>query len=59
MIMLAAALVGVPILSRHPMWANEGGVGELQLRSVEAGYYLWIASMVAVAGGAVVRWRAG
>lgn len=42
-------------LKGHPLPANEGGEGELQLRALGTGFYLWGASMLALAGGAVVR----
>ena len=40
------------------MWLAGLRTGELQLRSLGAGYYWGVESMVAVAGGAVVRGRA-
>lgn len=42
-------------LKGHPLPANEGGEGELQLRELGPGFYLWGASMIALAGGAVIR----
>lgn len=49
------ALTAAISLSLNPMPANEGGVGELRLRSFGPGFYLWICSMVALAAGAVTR----
>ena len=39
----------------HPLPANEAGEGELQLRTLGMGFYLWGASMLALALGALGR----
>ena len=56
-----ALLVGLHALAlkTNPLPANEGGVGELQLRSLGAGYWLWLASFVLLALAAVWRGQAG
>jgi|SRR5271165_4269013 len=41
-------------LRTNPMPANEGGVGELVWRAFGTGYYCWVASMAALACGALV-----
>jgi len=59
----AAALAGLAAviathtlaLKGHPLPANEGGQGELQLRGFGPGFSLWIASLLALLGGAVLR----
>jgi hypothetical protein len=45
-------------LKTHPLPANEGGVGELQLRAFGAGYWLWLAAFVLLAAGAAWRGQA-
>lgn len=53
---VAGALVAHTFaLKGHPLPANEGGEGELQLRALGPGFYLWGASMLALAGGAILR----
>ena len=57
------AVIALPITAHalslygHALPANEGGVGELQLRSFGPGFYLWVASAAALAIGALVRHR--
>jgi hypothetical protein len=46
-------------LRANPLPANEGGVGELQLRSFGAGYWLWMASFALLALAAVWRGQTG
>jgi hypothetical protein len=42
-------------LYKHPLPANEAGEGELQLRALGIGAYLWMGSMASLALGAAVR----
>jgi hypothetical protein len=55
------AAVAIPVaahayaLHSHPLPANEGGIGDLQLRSFGPGFYLWISSLVTLAGSALGR----
>ena len=39
----------------HPLPANEGGEGELQLRALGPGFYLWGISALALTFGALIR----
>jgi hypothetical protein len=58
---IAGALACAHVFALHgrPLPANEAGEGELHLRSVGPGYWLWVASMVALAGAAIFRAAAG
>jgi hypothetical protein len=54
-----AFLVGLHTLYWYvkPMPANEGFVGELQLRYPSVGFYFWLASMLVIVVGALVLHR--
>ena len=54
---LVLALTAPFTLKMNPLPANEGGVGELRLRSLDLGFYLWISSIVALGVAIIVRFR--
>lgn len=54
---LALALTSPYTLKMNPIPANEGGIGELRLRSLDFGFYLWVSSMVALGIAMIIRFR--